>query len=123
MKRRLLRRSIWWLLPIVLARSLVPSGFMLAAADGGLDIVMCSGFGPVSHQMASAHQHHGGDGSDDRADDAPCLYAVSGSPCPSVAWTHETAPPPSASKIDFCSQVTRSCEPPLLDRIRGPPLA
>lgn len=56
---------IVWLLPFLVARALVPAGFMLSVGDGGLTLTFCPAAAPVSlsatahhdpsHQLAHAH--------------------------------------------------------------------
>ena len=78
-------------LGLVLLRSLVPAGFMLAPVDGHLAVVLCDADAPMSAMsagaMPSSHHHmqmamdhaahqHGAHG------DPTCPYAQSGGPAP-----------------------------------------
>ena len=80
------RRILLLLVPLLALRLLVPAGFMVMAdAEGGLSIGLCSGFAPATAGSmhgdghAMHHMHHGaGHGSPDRPDNyshTPCLFA------------------------------------------------
>jgi hypothetical protein len=132
-KPRQLRRWIVWLLPLAIARALIPAGFMLASGEHGVELVMCSGFGPVRGAGDAEHPNHhadhgGGAGeqggrSDDVADGTPCPYAIAGSAWLPAASAAATIPAPVLAAVYFHEDDTRSAEPFLRDRIRGPPLA
>jgi hypothetical protein len=106
---------------------------MLDIDERGIEIVMCSGTGPVpdfkAATSASAHHHdhhadhHSGARSDSGGEHTPCPYAVAGSACVTVAWVTPATPDLLADAVDFHSDAARGIEPFLLDRIRGPPLA
>jgi hypothetical protein len=55
--RRTYIRVLLWLLPLVVARAFIPSGFMLGAGADGFGLIFCSGTMPVAPQ--SQHQHPG----------------------------------------------------------------
>jgi Protein of unknown function (DUF2946) len=127
MPRRFLNRWTLWLLPVIALRALLPTGFMLdATVADGIQVVMCSGAGPVPDLQhgSQSHAHHGdGDHGQDTADNVLCLYALAGAACANVALASAATPPPVAEVFAFYSDANRSAEPFLLDRIRGPPLA
>jgi hypothetical protein len=137
MNRRQIQRWVSWLLPLIVARAFVPVGFMVSVGEHGIDFVLCSGSGPVPHipraDHASLHEHHGhqtdhthppdGSGSDGSSSGAPCLFAVSGAACATVAWAMPAAPEHLGRTPVLGSDTVDSAEPFLLDRIRGPPLA
>ena len=52
-----LRRCTAWLLPFLVARLLVPTGFMLSLSDAGLDIVLCTGLAPSSAPLVAQEEH------------------------------------------------------------------
>jgi hypothetical protein len=67
MNKRAARSWLAWLLPLLVLRAVIPAGFMLAWVDGSLQIVLCSGAGPLplsppavtaTHEH-DAHAHHG----------------------------------------------------------------
>jgi len=83
-----------WAAPFVLAmlclRALVPAGFMLAAVDGRLDIVLCD-----TDARGAAHQHAGHDHSGRHLHthlDSTCPYAQSAGPAPLPALPVLAAP-------------------------------
>jgi hypothetical protein len=129
-------RWILWLLPLIAARAVVPVGFMLSAGEHGIEIVLCSGSGPVpsvpradDHSLHAHNAHHAdhdhqqSGGGDDSSGGALCLFAVASAACADVAWSLPAAPEQLAQKIDFGSDAVNSAEPFFPDRIRGPPLA
>ena len=52
-----LRRCTAWLLPFLVARLLVPTGFMLSLSGAGLDIVLCTGLAPSSAPLVAQDEH------------------------------------------------------------------
>jgi hypothetical protein len=144
MSRRRLRRCTAWLLPLLAVRLLVPAGFMVSVSDGGLDIVLCSGFTLPSAQLSTgtSQQHPAGvdhalhalgnssalvpnQGSEHTTHDNPiCPFALAsgGALCPADKGVAE---PPRLVAV----QTRLSADPAwvspavLTDRIRGPPVA
>lgn len=137
-----------WLLPLFVLRAFIPAGFMLSWADGALQIVLCSGSGPVAPlQMASAHhaEHHGHPSHEAHVDHAHhdhdahaasqhdhhsnsalheasnCPFAIAGSasaPAPTLTFVSIVSAP---QDIDFITLPELRSTPILIDRIRGPP--
>jgi len=62
MSARHSHRWLAWLLPLFLLRAFIPVGFMLSWSAEGLQIVMCSGIGPLpmptDTPTVDAQQHH-----------------------------------------------------------------
>jgi hypothetical protein len=58
MSRRALRQWTYWLLPLLVARLLVPVGFMVTLSGGQFAIVLCSGSTPVPAWAQPAEHHH-----------------------------------------------------------------
>ncbi len=57
---------VWWLLPLLVARALVPVGFMAQAADqGGLQIVICQVGAPKFLTQNAGDTQHSGQTQDD----------------------------------------------------------
>jgi hypothetical protein len=73
-KRRTAQALLWWLLPWIVARLLVPVGFMPVASSSELGWVLCSA-AAQSGGAAGPTAPHGTDGNQH---DAPCLFAVAG---------------------------------------------
>ncbi|NJO13569.1 MAG: hypothetical protein HC872_08990 [Gammaproteobacteria bacterium] len=127
-------QAITWLLPLLLLRAFIPSGFMASWSADGLQLTMCSGTGPMPAQKrlpavdASLHQ----DGSN--ADGHPghsraegtmmCAFAAAGACAAMPSFDASTAFVATVSRV---SDSLRTNDLPtadvLIDRIRGPPLA
>ena len=134
MKLRRFNRWILWLLPLLAVRALVPAGFMLSAQNGALQIVLCSGNGPVAvtPSAPSAHEHHH-DGGQAGSEHHSGSGAHGSSVCPfalaAMAYLPGSAnamlrlPAFSAAPADGVSQGVLFSHPILTDRIRGPPSA
>lgn len=135
MKPRHQHRWILWLLPLMVARALVPTGFMFSAGEHGLGIVMCPGNGPVPDfaraESASLHAHgghhadhaqHGGHG-DAASGSVPCVYALAGSACATVACATDAIAGPGGQKFILPADPALRATDIVIDRIRGPPLA
>jgi hypothetical protein len=132
MKRVRLHRWVLWLLPLIVARTLVPAGFMLSAGAHGVEIVPCSGFGPgftrERHAALHGHDGHHGDHTQQQHDGGGnasagklCLFAIATAACTGVAW----AMPATSAHLERgadSGSVVDSAEPFHPDRIRGPPL-
>jgi hypothetical protein len=120
-------------------RALIPMGFMpstehpftLSICPDGLPVE----FLPDARSVHSKHDAGAGDThdhpasadpnstSDDHGMDQCAFAALAGSAFVTVAWAAVPAPDLATQKIDFHVDATRSSEPFLQDRIRGPPLA
>lgn len=123
MSTRHTHRWLAWLLPLVLLRACVPVGFMLAWSEQGLQVVLCSGMGPLaarhaSHHAANQHEHAGAH------EASPCPFAVAqlGGALPALSAAVALILPSSqpCERLAAREVVTDSLH---LDRIRGPPLA
>jgi hypothetical protein len=132
--RRHIQRWTIWLLPFLLARALVPAGFMLSTDAAGVSIVFCSGtLTPASAQIASAesdHHHHHGAGNDSETidpteqqggDNTLCAFALAG-----VASNHEIpnvadAPARIEHSPLLASLLVPRTGPVRSELIRGPP--
>ena len=145
MKLRRFNRWILWLLPLLAVRALVPAGFMLSAENGALQVVLCSGSGPVAvtPSAPSAHEHHhlpaseghahhhdgGHAGSEHHSgsgahESSVCPFALAAMAyLPGAANAMLRLPAFSAAPADGYSQGVLFSHPILTDRIRGPPLA
>jgi hypothetical protein len=135
-----LRRWIWWLLPLWVARALLPVGFMLSGEAGGPQLVVCSGTGavPAFHSPAlqssslDAPENHPPSGyagaqsahHDDGAahDNSPCPFALAGCACVASA-PHVVAFASTTffNASPFHLEPPRDERPARIDRIRGPP--
>ena len=133
MRRRHLKLLSLWILPLLLARALIPNGFMLSADAGGLQLMFCpSGVvQPFGSQSQHADHHdgmHHGDPADAAVpahnnDNAPCPFSLvaSGTPC-DVPHLRAAAEGPSDEAFEFTSAPTFRVGPLRADRIRGPPV-
>lgn len=141
MRRRHLNWLSLWILPLLLARALIPAGFMLSVDAGQLQLMFCpSGVVQLpgktqgsEHAEHQAHaQHHPGmhhDGGTDQAssthaaqDNAPCPFSLVASATPSqVPYLADVIAAPSDERFQFLSAPTFRVGPIRTDRIRGPP--
>jgi hypothetical protein len=144
MKLRRFNRWILWLLPLLAARALIPVGFMLSAESGTLQIVLCSGSGPVAVApfASSGHEHHHLPGSEGHAhhhdgghaesqhhhsgtgahETSVCPFALAGMAyLPGHASAIFHLPAFVAAPVDLYSSRVLFSHPVLIDRIRGPP--
>lgn len=143
------RRWILWLLPFLVARAFVPTGFMLSAAGGDLSLMFCPSVGPVAqiaaldsgasahdHTQAHAHSHHGDHAqhgvdasSTDQhsnhfgaSDTGVCPFAVVAAACASSDFHLATASLDSSSDLVPAYTAPAEANRPIrADRIRGPP--
>lgn len=129
MRRHHLKLLTLWILPLLLARALIPSGFMLSAGVGGLQLMFCpTGVVQPLEQHAGDHQgmHHGA--ADEATpshnnDNAPCPFSLVASATPSaVLYVQGAASGPSDEIFEFISAPTCRVGPVRADRIRGPPV-
>lgn len=136
MRRRHLQLLSFWILPLLLLRAWIPSGFMLSVDAGSLQLTFCPAVTqsagqvsqPLEHEHSSAHagMHHGDAAGDAAAshngDNAPCPFSLVASattgnvPCP-----HDIATAPDDERFQFFSSPTVRVGPIRTDRIRGPP--
>jgi len=137
MKPSYIRRWIWYVLPLLVARVFVPAGFMLSNGQDGLSLVLCSGTGPVAtfqatssaaaeqqHRAEHGEHHYGhGGGGGDTHDDAPCPFSLAVSACAAdIAYFAAPDSVTSTQKIVSYSNPPPGAGPVQIDRIRGPPL-
>lgn len=71
----------WTLFALALAmRMLVPAGFMPSFSSSGVEIVFCSGAGPMKMVMPGSAPGHAHDGQAPAKPDAPCGFSALGAP-------------------------------------------
>jgi hypothetical protein len=134
-------RWLAWLLPLLLLRALIPAGFMLSWSDEGrLQLVVCSGTGPMVTQVQVAQaQMDGGDAAQHQLHgDAPSAQhdhsrSVEATMCPFATAGTAAVAPTFAAVVSFVATVSQEVSAlpgldlpsstVLIDRIRGPPLA
>jgi hypothetical protein len=143
MRRNLLKLLSLWILPLLLARALIPTGFMLSMEAGQLQLMFCPagvvqpmGMPAGAQQLAhSEHQegmhhagmHHGGDtdqasSSHANQDSAPCPFSLAASATPSaIAYLAAVVTDLRDERFEFLSAPTFRAGPIRSDRIRGPP--
>ena len=144
MRRHLLKLLSLWILPLLVARALVPAGFMLSAEAGRLQLMFCPsgvvqplGLAAVAQQQAHAehHDHDGGmhhagmhhAGGDEASsshsaqDDAPCPFSlVASATLLSVPYS-AVAAVAADERFEFIATPVVQAGPIRTDRIRGPP--
>ena len=126
-----------WILPLLLARALIPTGFMLSVEAGHLQLMFCPAGvvqlpGQPSSQQAHAGMHHEGmhhGGDTDQAssshasqDSAPCPFSLVASATPSaIEYLADIVTDLRDERFEFISAPTFRVGPVRTDRARGPP--
>jgi hypothetical protein len=135
MRRRHLKLLSLWILPLLLARALLPNGFMLSVNTGSLQLTFCPAVTrpldqrPVEQALEHSAHHagmHHVDGADEAAshndDNAPCPFSLVASAAPGdIPYLHTTASEPTDERFEFVSAPAVRVGPVRTDRIRGPP--
>ena len=135
MRRNHLKLLSLWILPLLLARALIPTGFMLSVDAGRLQLMFCPAgvVQPLGGQQgAHAGMHHEGmhhGGNADQAssshaaqDSAPCPFSLVASATPSaIAYLANVVSQLRDERLEFLSAPTFRVGPIRSDRIRGPP--
>jgi hypothetical protein len=137
MRRNLLKLLSLWILPLLLARALIPTGFMLSVEAGQLQLMFCPAgvVQPPAHSEHHKHDvgmhhggmHHGGDtdqasSSHASQDSAPCPFSLVASATPSaIAYLAVVVTDLRDERFEFLSAPTFRVGPIRSDRIRGPP--
>lgn len=136
MRRRHLKLLSLWILPLLLLRALIPSGFMLSVDAGSLQLTFCPTVvqpvpqGPEhrAHEHSSLHggMHHVDAAGDETAshneDNAPCPFSlVASAAAGEIPHVHDSAAVPGDERFEFISAPTVRFGPVRTDRIRGPP--
>lgn len=136
MNRRFAKLLTLWIVPLLLARALIPAGFMLAADANGLSLVFCSGSMSLAPAAQDPHAGHAGHIAHAEHHDPHSGHESSGmqhesGPCPfSLAASAALADITSSTDVAFVVATTVvavpsspavSAGPLRADRIRGPP--
>jgi hypothetical protein len=133
MNRRFFKSLTLWIVPLLIARAMIPAGLMLSVDADGLALMFCSG--SVSHPVAAgqAAQHDGHAGHHDASqhsghaqhqghENSPCPFSLAASVAPTdVECCASTAILSADAIFEFLSAPTFSVGPPRTDHIRGPP--
>lgn len=137
MNRRFAKLLTLWMVPLLLARALIPTGFMLAADANGLSLVFCSGSMPAppavqdehaGHAGHAAHAEHGGHHSGHESggmqhESAPCPFSLAASGAlADITPSTDVAFIVVAASVELFSSPAVSAGPLRADRIRGPPV-
>lgn len=136
MNRRIFKSLTLWMVPLLLARALIPAGYMLMTGADGLQLMFCPGVVQMATAAADHHAHHAdhhaaadqteqsGTSSGHRAQDSmPCPFGLAaaatlGHCIASVSLSDSIAD----EFVDFRSAPDIRSGPLRTDRIRGPPL-
>ncbi|HEY0942706.1 MAG TPA: hypothetical protein VGE08_21640 [Steroidobacter sp.] len=140
MRRHFLKLLSLWILPLLLARALIPTGFMLSVEAGRLQLMFCPAgvvqrLGTVAFaqsEHADHHAHHAAmQGGEDAAeqssshavqDSAPCPFSLVASATPfSIAHFANVVTDLRDERFEFLSAATFQVGPVRTDRARGPP--
>jgi hypothetical protein len=131
MRRRHLKLLSFWILPLLLARALIPAGFMLSVDVGSLQLTFCPAVVQPAKQLPEHSTHHAGMHHADAVDDdtashnddqAPCPFSLVAAAAPGdVPYLQDSASAPGDERFEFISAPTVRVGPIRTDRIRGPP--
>ena len=131
MRRRHLKLLSLWILPLLLLRALIPTGFMLSVDAGNLQLTFCPAVTQPAKQLPEHMAHHAGMHHTDAAGDESASHDEDNAPCPfslvasaaasDVPYLHDSAIAPSDERFEFISAPTDRVGPVRTDRIRGPP--
>jgi hypothetical protein len=129
MRRRHLKLLSFWILPLLLLRALIPTGFMLSVDAGSLQLTFCPAVtAPAAEQLPAHHagMHHpdatGDESASHNDDNAPCPFSlVAAAASGDVPYLNDSAVAPSDERFEFISAPTVRVGPVRTDRIRGPP--
>jgi len=102
----------------VMARALIPVGFMPVVVHGDTQLVFCDGVIP-----GSAHHGHHGHPGPTSISDAPCPFAISGgaTPLPAPIDLSLADAAPQTTATPTVAQTSLSEAPPRHTAPRGPP--
>lgn len=132
MNRRLCKSLSLWIVPLLLLRALIPTGFMLAADANGLNLVFCSVSMPqataavqheghAGHHVGHDHDPAGGNHASGQHN-APCPFSLASiAAAGEVHYCVSTAAIPVDEPFEFFSAPSSGAGPLRADRIRGPP--
>jgi len=126
MNQRRAQFWVWWLLPVLAARALVPAGFMTAVASGNFKLVMCgeSSKDAISSDRitttksvySTKSQSHSSTGPS-----APCLFAGSATALPVTICCIVNFDEAKHSVLIAASDWVSSNRQSAAHAIRGPP--
>lgn len=118
MSSRRVQTWVWWLLPFLVARALMPVGFMAQAVDGKLQIVFCSA--GVS-QLHTGHDDSGNKHTSAQ-NDFSCPFAQAAAAPPLDIGSSEAIPfIPTAEILPPAESPYYAAGPPRFIATRGPP--
>lgn len=136
MNRRFFKSLSLWIVPLLIARAMIPAGFMLSAGADGLELMFCSGSMqmPAAMQSAGEHgehaaHHHTNDQSGGNHqsgggnhDNAPCPFSLAAfAVSVDVPYLAAAALVAADEIVAFNPVAIASASSLRLDRIRGPP--
>lgn len=145
MNRRLFKLLTLWIVPLLIARAMIPAGYMLTAGPDGLQFMFCPSVQtPAPAQHASAHDvaqvaehaghhdagphanHASGHGEHDSSgashDTTPCPFSlVASAALVDVPYVAAARAVVAAEIVEFTSHPAVHAGPVRADRIRGPP--
>jgi len=125
---------VWWLLPFLVARALVPVGFMARVSDGQLSVVFCSvgalGLQAANHKTSVTGAHADGSlsaASDDQDDstqaDFSCPFSqVAAAPLLDVSGSEAIPYIATTEVLSFVESPYYAVGPPRFIATRGPPV-
>ncbi len=118
-----LQTWVWWLLPLLVARAIMPVGFMAQVHDGQLQIVFCSAGITQPAMSDDGDAGHDGDQHDASQGDLPCPFAqVAAAPLPAFNSSEAIPFIPSAEILPPAESPYHAAGPPRFIATRGPPV-
>ena len=118
MSSRRVQSWVWWLLPLLVARALMPVGFMAQAVDGKLQIVFCSA---GMSQPGASHDDNGNKHTDAQ-NDFSCPFAqAAAAPLPDFSGSEAIPFIPTAEILPSAESRYVATGPPRFIATRGPP--
>jgi hypothetical protein len=122
MNTRIAHKLIWWVLPLLALRALVPAGFMIDTSEGDVSIIVCPGHALQSDSSDSnnsqgEHEPSTGQG----ATVCPFAVAAAAGPLSSIATFASAAAQPAAFIIEDIAGPKFPFGPSRAQQSRAPP--
>lgn len=118
MSSRRVQAWVWWLLPLLVARALMPVGFMAQVHDGKFQIVFCT----AGSAQAVGDHHDDVSGKHTAQSDYSCPFAqLAAAPLLDISSSEAIASIPAAELLPPAESPYYVAGPPRVVLTRGPP--